>query len=144
MKNKFIRNTLILSVVSLVVIAVPTLLTFTGIMDAYSSGVFALAGIYAIMAISVNIISGITGQLSLGQAGFMALGAYATILLNTNAHIPLPLAVVCAGLITAFLWFFDWFSNVKAGGRLSCDCYACFWRDYPRYSCEFKAVDWRT
>ena len=78
MKNKFIRNTLILSVVSLVVIAVPTLLTFTGIMDAYSSGVFALAGIYAIMAISVNIISGITGQLSLGQAGFMALGAYAT------------------------------------------------------------------
>ena len=34
MKNKFIRNTLILSVVSLVVVAVPTLLTSTGIMDA--------------------------------------------------------------------------------------------------------------
>ena len=54
MKNKFIRNTLILSVVSLVVIAVPTLLTSTGIMDAYSSGVFALAGIYAIMCITTR------------------------------------------------------------------------------------------
>ena len=54
MKNKFIRNTLILSVVSLVVIAVPTLLTSTGIMDAYSSGVFALAGIYAIMGITTR------------------------------------------------------------------------------------------
>ncbi len=116
MKNKFIRNTLILSVVSLVVIAAPTLLTFTGIMDAYSSGVFALAGIYAIMAISVNIISGITGQLSLGQAGFMALGAYATILLNTNAHIPLPLAVVCAGLITAFFGFLIGFPTLKLEG----------------------------
>ncbi len=48
MKNKFIRNTLILSVVSLVVVAVPTLLTSTGIMDAYSSGVFALAGILSV------------------------------------------------------------------------------------------------
>ena len=40
MKNKFIRNTLILSVVGIVAIAAPTLLTFFGVMDAYSSGVF--------------------------------------------------------------------------------------------------------
>ena len=74
-------------------------------MDAYVSGILSLAGIYAIMAISVNIISGITGQLSLGQAGFMALGAYATILLNSNAHLPLWMAVILAGIITAFFGF---------------------------------------
>lgn len=116
MKNKFLRNTLILAVVSALVIVIPTVLTATGIMDAYSSGVFALAGIYAIMAISVNIISGITGQLSLGQAGFMALGAYATILLNANLHLPLPVAVIAAGLITAFFGFLIGFPTLKLEG----------------------------
>lgn len=116
MKNKFLRNFLILTVVSIIVIAVPTIFTATGIMDAYSSGVFALAGVYAIMAISVNIISGITGQLSLGQAGFMALGAYATILLNTNLHFPLPVAVIVAGIITAFFGFLIGFPTLKLEG----------------------------
>lgn len=116
MKNIFLKNTLILSAVAVCVIALPTLFTATGIMDAYLAGIFSLAGIYAIMAISVNLISGITGQLSLGQAGFMALGAYATILLNTNAHFPLPVAVIAAGLITAFFGFLIGFPTLKLEG----------------------------
>ena len=116
MKNIFLKNTLILSAIAVFVIALPTLFTATGIMDAYLAGIFSLAGIYAIMAISVNLISGITGQLSLGQAGFMALGAYATILLNTNAHFPLPVAVIAAGLITAFFGFLIGFPTLKLEG----------------------------
>lgn len=116
MKNIFLKNTLILSAIAVCVIALPTLFTATGIMDAYLAGIFSLAGIYAIMAISVNLISGITGQLSLGQAGFMALGAYATILLNTNAHFPLPVAVIAAGLITAFFGFLIGFPTLKLEG----------------------------
>ena len=116
MKNIFLKNTLILSAIAVCVIALPTLFTASGIMDAYLAGIFSLAGIYAIMAISVNLISGITGQLSLGQAGFMALGAYATILLNTNAHFPLPVAVIAAGLITAFFGFLIGFPTLKLEG----------------------------
>ena len=116
MKSNFYKNTLILSVIAVLVIGLPTLFTETGIMDAYTSGVFALAGIYAIMAISVNLISGITGQLSLGQAGFMALGAYATIMLNTNAHLPLILSVIIAGIITAFFGFLIGFPTLKLEG----------------------------
>lgn len=116
MKNTFLKNTLILAGIAAVVIGLPTLLTAVGVMDAYVSGIFSLAGVYAIMAISVNLISGITGQLSLGQAGFMALGAYATILLNTNANLPLPLAVIGAGLITAFFGFLIGFPTLKLEG----------------------------
>ncbi len=116
MKSNFLKNTLILSVVALIVILIPTLLTCVGVMNSYYAGIFTLASIYSIMAISVNIISGVTGQLSLGQAGFMALGAYATILLNTNAHLPLPLAVICAGLITAFFGFLIGFPTLKLEG----------------------------
>lgn len=116
MKSKFLRNTLILTVVSVLAVLVPTVLSASGIMDAYVSGILSLAGIYAIMAISVNIISGITGQLSLGQAGFMALGAYATILLNSNAHLPLLMAVILAGIITAFFGFLIGFPTLKLEG----------------------------
>lgn len=116
MKSKFLRNTLILTVVSVLAVLVPTVLSASGMMDAYVSGILSLAGIYAIMAISVNIISGITGQLSLGQAGFMALGAYSTILLNSNAHLPLWMAVILAGIITAFFGFLIGFPTLKLEG----------------------------
>ncbi len=115
-KNQFLQNTLILSIVAVVLIALPTLLTACGVLNAYSAGILSLGGIYAIMAISVNLISGITGQLSLGQAGFMALGGYATILLTNNAHIPLPVSVVLAALITAFFGFLIGFPTLKLEG----------------------------
>src|SRR5256885_8364166 len=41
-------------------------------------------GINIILAVSLNLINGYTGQFSLGHAGFMAVGAYAAALLTTN------------------------------------------------------------
>ena len=116
MNNKNLRNFIILLVVSVFFIALPTILTLSGILNAYSAGVLSLAGINAIMAISVNLISGITGQLSLGQAGFMALGGYSTILLTNLAHIPLPISVILAGLITALFGFLIGFPTLKLEG----------------------------
>lgn len=43
--------------------------------------VLNLCAIYAIAALSMNLVNGFTGQFSLGQAGFMCLGAYTTALL---------------------------------------------------------------
>lgn len=42
-------------------------------------------GIYIILGISINILTGFTGQLSLGQAAFFGVGAYTAALLNTRA-----------------------------------------------------------
>jgi branched-chain amino acid transport system permease protein len=47
-----------------------------GQFDPYSQQIIALAGINIILAVSLNLINGITGQFSLGHAGFMAVGAY--------------------------------------------------------------------
>lgn len=114
--SRFLRDTLILAGVSVFAVVVPTLLTASGAMDAYMAGIFSLAGVYAIMAISVNLISGITGQLSLGQAGFMALGAYATIIFNNSLHLPLPVALIASGLVTAFFGFLIGFPTLKLEG----------------------------
>src|SRR5574344_2384544 len=116
MKNSKFRTTVILAVCALIAVGVPTVLIRFSIIDAYTAQILTLSGINAIMALSVNIICGITGQLSLGQAGFMAIGAYSTILLTTNGGCPLPLSIVLAGLITAFFGFLIGFPTLKLEG----------------------------
>lgn len=115
MKKDF-RNTLILFSLGILVVAIPTTLIALGVLNAYTAQIFTLAGINAIMALSVNIICGITGQLSLGQAGFMAIGGYATILLCQNAHLPLALAIIFAAIITAFFGFLIGFPTLRLEG----------------------------
>ncbi len=45
-------------------------------LDDYSFRILMYAGINIILATSLNLVNGITGQFSLGHAGFMAVGAY--------------------------------------------------------------------
>src|SRR5574344_1298224 len=116
MKNKIVRNMLIPGVCGVLAVIIPAVLIHFSIIDAYSAQIITLAGINAIMAISVNIICGITGQLSLGQAGFMAVGAYTTIWLTQVAHLPLPLSIAAGGLMAAFMGFLIGFPTLKLSG----------------------------
>jgi branched-chain amino acid transport system permease protein len=47
-------------------------------MPPYILQVLCLAGINIVLAVSLNLINGFTGQFSIGHAGFMAIGAYAS------------------------------------------------------------------
>jgi branched-chain amino acid transport system permease protein len=116
MKDKVLRNMMIPGICALAAVFIPTILIRFNIIDAYTAQILTLSGINAIMALSVNIICGITGQLSLGQAGFMAIGAYSTILLTTDLGIPLPVSIIFAGLITAFFGFLIGFPTLKLEG----------------------------
>lgn len=124
MKDKFIRNSIILTLIAAGCIIIPgALIQIKSLffdlpfgIDAYWAQVLTLAGVNAIMALSVNVVCGITGQLSLGQAGFQAIGAYAAILLTTNLHIPLPLSIILAGVIAAFFGFLIGFPTLKLEG----------------------------
>jgi len=116
MKNKNLRNTLILAAFSVAAIVIPAILIKVEVIDAYAAQIITLGGINAIMALSVNIICGITGQLSLGQAGFMAIGCYSTILLSQNCHLPLFISIILAALITAFFGFLIGFPTLKLDG----------------------------
>ena len=74
--------------------------------------------IYALVAVSMNLLNGFTGLFSLGQAGFMLLGAYTYAILTIPAEsrasvyqyfdggivqfsIPVPLALIAGGLVAA-------------------------------------------
>jgi len=58
-------------------------------------------GIAAIGAVGLNILVGYTGQISLGQGGFLAIGAFTSAILVGRVGLPLPLAVAGAVLLTA-------------------------------------------
>jgi len=61
--------------------------------------------VHVILAVGLNILVGFTGQISLGHAGFFAIGAYGTALLMTHLHIPFFAALILAGFISAFFGF---------------------------------------
>jgi branched-chain amino acid transport system permease protein len=48
-----------------------------------------IGGIYALLALSLNLIWGGAGMVNLGLAGFFAVGAYASALATTTGHLPI-------------------------------------------------------
>ena len=52
-------------------------------------------------AIGLNILVGFTGQISLGQGAFMAIGAYASGLLSLSIGLPFWASIPVASLVTA-------------------------------------------
>lgn len=115
-KNNFVNKVILPAALAIVAAVVPFVLIQKNLLDGYSAQILIMCAINAIMALSVNIICGITGQLSLGQAGFMALGGYATILLTDMAHLPLPVSIILAALITAFFGFLIGFPTLRLEG----------------------------
>jgi branched-chain amino acid transport system permease protein len=58
-----------------------------------------------IIVLGLNLLVGFTGQISLGHAGFVAIGAYGTIILMTRLHLPFLPALLIAALIAALFGF---------------------------------------
>ena len=58
-----------------------------------------------IVAIGLNLLVGYTGQISLGHAGFFALGAYGTIIFMTKVHLPFILARPVSAFSAALFGF---------------------------------------
>lgn len=59
--------------------------------------------LYTIAALGLNLISGEAGQVSMGQAGFFAVGAYASALLSMKLNIPVILSMLLAAIIAGIV-----------------------------------------
>ena len=97
---------LINTVLVAAILVLGTLLFNGGALNRATKSVILQCGVYSIMAVSLNICTGYLGQLPLGHAGFMAVGAYAGALFWKAAPaLPAPVAIVCgifiAGLAAA-------------------------------------------
>jgi len=71
----------------------------------YYLQVLMVIGINIILAVSLNLVSGFTGQLSLGHATFMGIGAYAATLLALKLNVPFLIAIIFGAATAAVFGF---------------------------------------
>jgi len=90
------NRSLMLGAAAVVVLAALSILS-----DPYTQYVINLIMSYVVIAVGLNIVLGFAGQLSFAHSAFIGIGAYATAILMTKLHLPLPLALPAAGLISA-------------------------------------------
>lgn len=88
---------------SLILFGVLYALMETGFIGSFWELNIFLICINIIMAVSLNLINGYTGQFSLGHAGFMAVGAYVGVVCTVNFHVPFGLALILGGLAAGVL-----------------------------------------
>uniref|UniRef100_UPI003AB191C1 branched-chain amino acid ABC transporter permease n=1 Tax=Bilophila wadsworthia TaxID=35833 RepID=UPI003AB191C1 len=70
-------------------------------MNTYWTEVAVNVGLYALLALSLNVILGQAGIFHMGHAAFYAVGAYVTAILNTHYQIPILLLIPVAGAAAA-------------------------------------------
>lgn len=88
-----------------VLYALLAVLIDTGVINRYYAGILTMVFINIILAVSLNLATGFLGQLVLGHAGFMSVGAYAAALFTMHSGLPtaisFPLALLLGGLVAA-------------------------------------------
>ena len=84
------------------------ILSSTGNVSSQIDGLLVPLCVYSILAVSLNLTVGILGELSLGQAGFMCVGAYASALFSIATKetilvewVRFPLAILVGGIFAA-------------------------------------------
>lgn len=81
-------------VLLLAVCAVLAVLPF--ILSGYNVSLVARVGIYFIAVLGLNILTGYTGQISIGHGAFMAIGGYTTAVMSRDHHTSLVLTMLLA------------------------------------------------
>jgi len=106
-KKKALTNKLITYGMMLVLFAVVMIMNVTGLLGRQMQSLLVPISINIILAISLNLAVGFLGELTLGHAGFMSVGAYAGCLFSiaTQEILPaalrFPLAMLVGGLVAA-------------------------------------------
>ena len=131
-ENKTRNNILTIGLVAVVLLGSYLV---NDLIDGYAQSVLRLCAIYTIVALSMNLVNGFAGMFSLGQAGFMAIGAYAVAIFTVptaqrleifyikpmapfllNIELPLIAALFLGALLAAFVAFLIGFPVLRLRG----------------------------
>ena len=81
------------------------LLVLPNLADNYIRHVMARLFVYVLVALGLNLLTGYTGQVSLGHAAFFAIGAYTAAVLADRWHWPSALCVLSAAAFAAIVGY---------------------------------------
>jgi len=109
------------------------------ISNAYIMYVANLIGIAVIGAVGLNLLTGFTGQISLGHAAFIGVGGYATAILMTRLDFSFWLALPLAGLVSAGAGMVIGIPSLRVKGL-----YLCIATLAAQFIFEFVFMHWES
>ncbi|MCZ7449253.1 branched-chain amino acid ABC transporter permease [Agrobacterium rhizogenes] len=72
-------------------------------MEIYIISISVVAGIYAVMALGLNVMWGMAGLVNLGLVGSAAVGAYTSAILTKTLGLPIPAGILCGTIAAALV-----------------------------------------
>lgn len=115
------------------------LLIFPFIANAYLLYVANMIGFAVIGAVGLNLLTGFTGQISLGHAAFIGVGAYASAVLVTRLGLSFWLSLPLAGLTAAFAGLIIGLPSLRIKGL-----YLCIATLAAQFIFEFVFIHWES
>lgn len=105
------KKTIINIVIMLLAYALVFVLINSGVLSRQYKSLIVPICVNIMLAVSLNLVTGFLGELSLGHAGFMSIGAYSSALISITLSNTLPpalaflTALICGGILAAFFGF---------------------------------------
>ncbi|MBW1798902.1 MAG: branched-chain amino acid ABC transporter permease, partial [Deltaproteobacteria bacterium] len=115
------------------------LLIFPFMANAYMLYVANMIGFAIIAAVGLNLLTGFTGQISLGHAAFVGVGAYASAILVTRLGFSFWLSIPFAGLVAAFAGMIIGIPSLRVKGL-----YLCIATLAAQFIFEFVFIHWES
>ncbi len=97
---------LLLALLGAVLIVFPFLHTWPGfdqVVTKFRTFNATMFAVWLLVVLSMNLLTGYSGQISLGHAAVVLFGAFTTAILSNQFDVPMPLAIALAGLFTALV-----------------------------------------
>ena len=103
--KKIQREYLINFAAAAIIFVVLYVLQLTGVIGRYYQSILLTLLINIVLTVSLNLATGFLGQLTLGHAGFVSVGAYTAALISLRSGLPetvaFPIALISGGLVAA-------------------------------------------
>jgi len=115
------------------------LLVFPFLANAYMLYVANMIGFAVIGAVGLNLLTGFTGQISLGHAAFLGVGAYTSAILVTRLGFSFWLSIPCAGLVAALAGMVIGIPSLRVKGL-----YLCIATLAAQFIFEFIFIHWES
>ena len=116
MKEFLKKKSVLILLGSLVIYTILMGLISTKIINSYYAGIINLALINIILAVSLNLIVGFTGQLCLGHAGFMSIGAYVSAVITQKAGLPFLVSILIGAIVACLFAALIGYPTLKLTG----------------------------
>ena len=116
MKKFFSKKIVCFTLLILITYLILMGLMSANVINSYYKGIITLALINIILAVSLNLIVGFTGQLCLGHAGFMSIGAYVSAVITQKAGMPFIASIFIGAIIACIFAALIGYPTLKLTG----------------------------